>query len=256
MLIRISLIVAIIAGLAVGGMNFVTIKEKVTTLQANLKEQTEGRQKAETDLASTRKELDKTTADLKQTKTTLEATTEERNKAVAVAETEKNRADKLTDDLTKTRQERDTSQSELAAYKTSGLTAEQVAAATKQIKNLSDQLSGQEQENKLLGRKIDNLQTKLAKYENPNTHILLPAALRGKVLASDPKWNFVILNVGGEQGIKQDGELLVNRNGQLVAKVRVSSIQKNRCVANVIPGWQLGEVFEGDQVIPAYPSES
>src|SRR5215212_5155574 len=124
MLIRISLIVAIIAGLAVGGMNFVTIKEKVTTLQANLKEQTEGRQKAETDLASTRKELDKTTAELKQTKTTLEATTQEKNTAVAMAEAEKNRADKLTEDLTKTRGERDSAQSELAAYKGTGYTPE------------------------------------------------------------------------------------------------------------------------------------
>ena len=33
MLIRISLIVAIIAGLAVGALNFVYVKEKITTLQ-------------------------------------------------------------------------------------------------------------------------------------------------------------------------------------------------------------------------------
>ena len=37
MLIRISLIVAIVAGLAVGVLNFVKVKEKITTLQANLK---------------------------------------------------------------------------------------------------------------------------------------------------------------------------------------------------------------------------
>ena len=40
---------------------------------------------------------------------------------------------------------------------------------------------------------------------------------------------------------------------QLVAKVIVSSVQKDRCVANIMPGWQLGEVIEGDQVIPAHP---
>ena len=43
MLIRISLIVAIIAGLAVGVLNFVKVKEKITTLQANLKTETDGR---------------------------------------------------------------------------------------------------------------------------------------------------------------------------------------------------------------------
>ena len=47
MLIRISLIVAIIAGLAVGALNFTMVKGKVTTLQANLKTETEGRATAE-----------------------------------------------------------------------------------------------------------------------------------------------------------------------------------------------------------------
>jgi hypothetical protein len=48
--------------------------------------------------------------------------------------------------------------------------------------------------------------------------------------------------------------LLVNRNGKLVAKVKVRSVQKDRAVANVMPGWQLGEVMEGDQVTPAHPA--
>ena len=63
-----------------------------------------------------------------------------------------------------------------------------------------------------------------------------------------------MLNVGEDQGVLQYGELLVNRNGKLVAKVRVSTVEKDRSVANVLPGWQLGEVMEGDQVIPAYPA--
>jgi hypothetical protein len=41
-----------------------------------------------------------------------------------------------------------------------------------------------------------------------------------------------------------------------VAKVRVSKVQKDRSVANIMPGWQLGEVLEGDQVIPAHPASS
>ena len=75
MLIRISLIVAIIAGLGAGALNFLKVKEKITILQANLQEQTEGRQKAETELASTKQELEKTSTELKTTKETLETTT-------------------------------------------------------------------------------------------------------------------------------------------------------------------------------------
>jgi hypothetical protein len=84
--------------------------------------------------------------------------------------------------------------------------------------------------------------------------VYLPASLKGKVLVSDPKWNFVLLDVGEDKGVLERGELLVNRNGKLVAKVVVSRVQKDRCIANVLPGWELGEVMEGDLVIPAHPA--
>ena len=63
-----------------------------------------------------------------------------------------------------------------------------------------------------------------------------------------------MLNVGEDNGVLKYGELLVNRNGRLVAKVRVSNVEKDRSVANVVPGWQLGELMEGDLVIPAHPA--
>jgi hypothetical protein len=36
--------------------------------------------------------------------------------------------------------------------------------------------------------------------------------------------------------------------------VKVRSVQKDRSIANVVPGWGLGEIIEGDQVIPAHPA--
>jgi len=62
-----------------------------------------------------------------------------------------------------------------------------------------------------------------------------------------------VLNVGDDQGLKEDGELLVSRDGRLVAKIIVRSIQKDRSIANIMPGWKLGEVIEGDEVTPAHP---
>jgi cell shape-determining protein MreC len=74
------------------------------------------------------------------------------------------------------------------------------------------------------------------------------------VLVTDPKYNFVILDVGENQGVLEYGEFLVNRNGKLVAKVVVRTVQKDRSIANVLPGWALGEILEGDQIIPAHPA--
>jgi hypothetical protein len=254
MLIRISLIVAIIAGLTVGGLNFVKVKEKITTLQANLKEQTDGRQKAETELASTKKDLTKRTAELKQTKAELEAATEAKVKAEADVAVQTKRADKLTEDLNKTRAERDAAQADLAAYKATGVTPQQILGMNKEFKTLQDNLAVAETENKVLARKVHALQVALDRYVSPEKPVFLPAALKGKVLVADPKWNFVVLNVGENQGVLEYGELLVNRNGKLVAKIVVRSVQKDRCVANVLPGWELGEVMEGDLVIPAHPA--
>src|SRR5881397_2290511 len=106
MLIRISLILAIVLGLAATGLNFAKVKEKITTLQADLKTETEAHQKFESDYNRTKSELDKTNAVLKTTQATLKATEEEKAKAVAEADAQTKRAEKLTEDLTKTRKER------------------------------------------------------------------------------------------------------------------------------------------------------
>jgi cell shape-determining protein MreC len=118
---------------------------------------------------------------------------------------------------------------------------------------LQDALAGSQEENTLLGKRIKKLDADLAFYRDPNKTIELPATVKGKVLVCDPKWHFVVINAGEDQGVVEHGELLVNRDGKLVAKVIVSSVQKDRCVANVMTGWQLGEIYEGDVVTPAHP---
>src|SRR5438270_10869553 len=116
MLIRISLFIAIILGIGATVLNVVKVKDKITTLQTNLKTETEAHQKFETQYNQTKSDLDKTNAVLKQTQETLKTTEEQRDKAVADAGAQQKRAEKLTDDLKKTRDERDEAQRELAAY--------------------------------------------------------------------------------------------------------------------------------------------
>ncbi len=255
MLIKISLILAILLGLAVTGLNVSMVKEKITTLQTNLKTETDAHQKFETQYNQTRSDLEKTNAVLKATQETLKATQEDKEKAVADAAAQIKRADKLNEDLTKTRKERDDAQADLAAYKATGMTAQQVASANKEIKRLQNTVVSMDTENKILLQKLRKTENELAIYTKQDYHGPdLPASLKGKVLVTDPKWNFVVLNVGEDNGVLKYGEFLVNRNGKLVAKVRVSSVEKDRSVANVVPGWQLGELMEGDLVIPAHPA--
>lgn len=253
MLIRISLFVAIVAGLAVAGLNFALVNNKVTTLQTDLSNTKTQLADTQTRLSKTTSELNTTKTDLAQTKKTLDTTTTERDKAVKEADAQTKRANQLSDQLAKTTKERDDAQAELAAYKVPGLTPAQVASLAKTLRQTQDELTGVQDENKLLGQKLKETQTELAVYKTPGFQVPLPATLHGKILVADPKWNFVVVSVGKDQGALPYGELLVNRDGKLVAKVRISSVQKDRSIANVEPGWELGEPMEGDQVIPANP---
>ena len=254
MLIRISLFLAVLAALAVGVVNFVFVKDKINTLVTDRNTNRDGWHATQAELAKTNAVLVKTQGVLKQTQQDLADAQSDRDKAVANALAQTKRADQLNDRLTKTTQERDDAQSELAAYKATGLTAEQVTKLNRTLKDTQDLVEVARQEYAVLQHDRDRLFDRLQLYEGQVKDVLLPAALKGKILVVDPKWDFVVLNIGDEQGVKQNGELLVSRDGKLVAKVIVRTIEKDRCIANIVPGWKLGEVIEGDEVSPAHPA--
>jgi hypothetical protein len=254
MLIRISLIVAILAALAAGVLNFVVVKDKITTLASDRDTQRDGRVKAEGERDKTKKDLTKTQGELKQTQNQLADANADRDKAVASAETQRKRADDLNSQLTKVTADRDDAQTKLAAYVATTYTPSQIGGLEKTIKDEQNALEVSAQEKVVLQRAIVRLQTRLDRYEGTNSYVVLPAGLKGKILVVDPKWEFVVLNLGEEQGAIPDGELLVSRDGKLVAKVVIRSVEKDRCIANIIPGWQLGDVIEGDEVTPAHPA--
>lgn len=255
MLIRISLIIAVVAALAVAVLNFVMVKEKIETVEKHRADEQQMKEQAQTQLAKTRKDLEKTTADLNQTKQSLETATQERDRAVAEATAQTKRATELNERLTQTTTERDLARQELAAFKATGRTPEQILSLDRLLKQAQDALDVANVEKQILQRNLAKKTEELAKLTDPlYAGPPLPANLKGRILVADPKWDFVVLDFGEDQGALTDGELLVHRGGKLVAKVRIQSLQKDRCIANVLPGSKLGEVMEGDQVIPANPA--
>jgi hypothetical protein len=247
MLLRVSLAAAIVAGLAVTGLNLSRVKQKLVTLQTNLAAQTQARQQAETELAGTQTRLTAATNVLHATKAELEKTAAEKQEALATAAAQTKRAEKISADLVQSTQQRETAQAEVARYRAAGMEPEQVMMAVKQIKDLSTALAAAQQTNRAL---VTLLQPQPAKEDGP---VLLPSGLRAKVLVCDPKWHFIVLNAGQNQGVLKDGEMLLSRQGKLVARAKVTQVQGDRCVAALMPGWELTEVMEGDAAIPAFP---
>lgn len=254
MLLRISLIIAIIAGLAAGALSYIQATDKIPALIKQRDDEQTFKKTALTDLAKTKTELKKTAAELATTQTELTDTKGERDKANAKADAQSKRADELNVKLAKISQERDDAQNDLAAFKASGLNPDQVIKLNKTLKDANAQIQIINGEKAALTRTLARTKAELDKYLTPETFVKLRADLHGKILVVDPKWDFVVLDVGEDQGVITDGEMLVSRSGKLVAKVIVRSVQRDRCIANIIPGWKLGDPVEGDEVSPAHPA--
>ena len=252
MLIRISLIIAILAGLAVGAINFFKVKEIITTTRVardgfeknwNSEKDTHGKTKK--DLAGTREKLTATEA-------TLKTTEEARDTALADSQTNLTRANDLTEKLKTTEQARDIAQADLAAWKFLGIEVHQVKAMIADLKKSKETIAVQEDEKKILLNRNRQIQAKLDEILTPDYRVPLPEGLKGTVTAVDPKWEFVVLNVGLADGVLEHGELLINRDGKLVAKVKVTVVQRDRCIANLVPGWKLSDIVEGDFAIHTF----
>jgi hypothetical protein len=152
-------------------------------------------------------------------------------------------------DLIALRQDLQDAQRSLSRFRGAGLEPEQISGAAGRIKKLEKALAEAETRNQALSQQVKTL---LAK-DDPEVPVILPAGLQGKVISTDPKWRFVVLDIGASDGVLEYGDLLLRRGDQLVGKARVSRVQKDRCVANVMSGWNFTEIREGDIAIPAIP---
>lgn len=249
MLIRISLIVAIVAGLAIAGLNFAKVQKQITDLVADRDHEKQVKVETQNRLTATNKVLVKVSKELATTKDQLATTTKERDDAVAQAEDLTKKNTTLSENLKKTQQERDAAKDQLAAWDALGIPIQKIKATLASIKQIAADRDAIAAENKLLNNRINNLQARLDDYINPDSEPEMPTGLRGKVLVADPKFDFVVLDIGSDEKVVEAGRFLVSRNGKLIAKLKVKSVQPNRCIANVMPGWNLSEIQEGDQVI-------
>jgi hypothetical protein len=254
MLTRIFLVLAILAALAAGTLNVLQVREHITTLISQREDYHNKWNDTTTTLTKTQGELTKTQATLKQTEENLVSSKAAQKKAEDLAAAQQRRASELTAELAKVTADRDAAQADLAAYKGTSKSPQEILQLISLIKQDQDTIAAINEEKKVLNRNLLRVQNQLNELIGTNYVVKLPADLKGNVVVVDPKWEFVVLNVGDDQGVLEKGEMLVSRNGKLVAKVIVRTVDKERCIANIIPGWRLGDVFEGDLVTPAHPA--
>ena len=103
-------------------------------------------------------------------------------------------------------------------------------------------------ENTILLSRIEKLSVELSRYTGTSVKVALPPDLAGKVTAVDSQYDFVVLDVGEDQGVREHGELLVGRSDKLIGRLRVLSVEKDRSIANIMPDYKQSEIQTGDSV--------
>jgi len=241
-------------------------------------------------LMDTRAELEAKSAQLATTQQQLEAANkdiESKKEEIAKLNSEK---EQLTADLGEAKANLDKTKEELAAATEKATTLESELSTVKseseakdtKIAELETQLQGGGAEataaaeggvdTKAMEAELEETKTLLAAAQDRNTGLeaqisefrrkeearqksQMRQGIQGTILAVNQAWNFVVLSIGDRQGVVNNAEMLVQRGGQLIGKVRVTSVEPSTSIADVIVRTvpRGFSVMPGDTVI--YPSQ-
>ena len=184
-----------------------------------------------------------------------------------IAEAE-NKAAKAEAELTQLQKEKsdlqskvDASQNEIASLQKRIEEAEKMAkpaanpapASTPELQAQLDdarhQLDSAEKEKAFLSEKLQTTQERSTQPQEEKkrreTGTRKPG-VRGNVLAVNQAYNFVVLNLGARQGVEPNSEMLVLREGTLIGKIRISSVEPATAIGDII----TSSLARGVQVQP------
>ncbi len=192
------------------------------------------------ELMDTKQDLENTRIALQETQERLEMTERELERETA-------RANRLQDDLdTRTRELAD------ARNRISSLERDKANLEVR-ISDFERQVAQMEEEMLELNETIAEQRLQIEELEAelfPEDRIIeTPEGLAGQILFVNPDWHFVILDVGINDGLSLNTELLVHRDDALVGRVRVSNVKDANAVAEILSDWQQQPLREGDYVL-------
>ena len=125
-----------------------------------------------------------------------------------------------------------------------------------QLDEVKAQLEAERREKTLLSEKARAASERAAPAGTERTR-RSPAGgdpgIRGTVLAVNRAYNFVVLNLGGRQGVEPNTEMLVLRGGSFIGRIRISSVEPATAIGDIITGSLARgvQVQPGDTVIYA-----
>jgi hypothetical protein len=125
-----------------------------------------------------------------------------------------------------------------------------------QLEEARQQLDSAEREKVFLSDKLQSAQQRSSQLDEEKKRRAVGSGkigVRGTVLAVNHAYNFVVLNLGGRNGVEPHSEMLVVRDGTLIGKIRISSVEPATAIGDIISGSLARglQVQPGDIVIYA-----
>lgn len=202
---------------------------------------------------------DLTSTDLKTSQATEEKTKKDLAETQVKAQELSLSADKLSKDLEVAKTDLDSTNSKLK------MTAEQLQTYTDELKgkkpaelftelsDLSEKAKVAESENKLLANAKTKVEEELKKLRT-EVEMTKPGssksiALSGKIVAVNPTWNFVILDLGKNDSVVEGLTMVLYRGDKMIGKVKTVTVDAQTSVADVLPGTPASAIEIGDQVV-------
>jgi hypothetical protein len=250
-LTRIFLILTIIAGLACVAIGLLVIKPAKEKLEADLKTANDTAATEKRDKEDALVKLDKTTKDLTSTKSELATTKTDLEKSKTDLADRENKIKEVQLTLETTNKDLEAKKADLKKILDGlpeGVAIDQVSV---KFKEFQDNLTTLDQEKKILTEQLTKLtadKKKLQDYIQNKKDGVMPAGLTGHILAINKDWNFVVLDIGQNQGVIEKLPMMVHRSGNLIGKVMITSVEPSIAIADVMSDWKKEDFQEGDLV--------
>jgi hypothetical protein len=106
-----------------------------------------------------------------------------------------------------------------------------------QLDDARQQLDSAEREKSLLSEKLQSVKERSSQLEDEKkrrTAARGKVGVRGTVLVVNQAYNFVVLNLGGRNGVEPHSEMLVVRDGTFIGKIRISSVEPATAIGDII----------------------
>jgi len=168
-------------------------------------------------------------------------------------------ADKLSKDLDSTKTDLESTNSKLKTTSAQlqtfeeGLKGKKPDELFQEINDLSEKVKVAEGEQKMLTAAKEKSETELKKLRE-QIEMTKPGgtksmSLSGRILAVNPTWNFVILDLGKNDQVVEGLTMVIYRGEKMIGKIKTVTVDAQTSVADVLPGTPATAIEVGDQVV-------